>query len=88
MESTGRKFRELLRIIITRVLDDAFPHFECEVEATKGSIALLEVLDDAQGVQVVIEEEPVGSHGGVERFLSGMTERRMAEIMHQRQRLS
>ena len=69
------------------MLDDAFAHLEGEVQAAKGGVALLEVLHDAQGVQVVIEEKPVGAHGGVESFLSGVAEWRMAEIMHQRQRL-
>jgi hypothetical protein len=37
-------------------------------------------------MQIVIEEEAVGAHGGVEGLFSGVTERRMAEIVNQRQR--
>jgi hypothetical protein len=38
-------------------------------------------------MQVVIEEEPVLAHDGIERFLSGMPEGWMPEVVHQGQRL-
>jgi len=37
------------------MLDDAFADFESQVESAKGGVALFEVGDDAQGVQVVVE---------------------------------
>ena len=48
---------------------------------------MLEILDNAQRVQVVIEVAAVRAHGGVESVLAGMPERRMADIVRQRQRL-
>ena len=44
------------RIVGTRVLDDAFTHFESEIQSSKGSVALLEIFHNAQRVQVVIEK--------------------------------
>ena len=76
----------LRRVVVARVFDDAFAHFEGQVQAAKGGVALFEIFHDAQGVQVVVEEESVGAHGGVERFFAGVAERRMAEVMHQRKR--
>jgi hypothetical protein len=37
-------------------------------------------------VQIVIEKEAVGAHGGIESFFACMPERRMAEIVNERQR--
>jgi len=68
------------------MLDDAFAHFEGKIQSAKGGVALLEIFDDAQGVQVVVEEQAVGAHGGVQGFFARVTERRMAEIMHQCER--
>ena len=41
--------------------------------------------DDAQGLGVVVEAA-MGLQAGIERPLAGMAERRMAEVMRQRQR--
>ena len=38
-----------------RVLDDALAHAEGQVESAEGGVALLEILHDAQRMQVVIE---------------------------------
>jgi len=38
------------------VFDDAFTHFESQVEPAKGGIALFEIFHDAQRVQIVVEE--------------------------------
>jgi hypothetical protein len=45
------------------------------------SVALLEVLDDPKGVQVVVEAQAVFAHGRVERPLAGVTERRMGDVV-------
>ena len=47
--------------VVAGVLDDAFADAEGEVEAAVGGVALLEVLDDAEGVQVVVEAEAVAA---------------------------
>ncbi len=67
-----------------RVLDDAFADFEGQVQAAEGGVALFEVFDDAEGVQIVVEEEAVLAHGGVEGFLAGMAEGRVADVVDQR----
>src|SRR5579863_5408899 len=74
------------RVIVMGVFDDAFAHFESQVEAAEGGVALLEILDDAEGVEVVVEEKAVGAHGGVERLFAGVAEGRMAEVVDQGER--
>ena len=37
-------------------------------------------------MQIVVEEKSVLAHGGVERFFAGVAERRMADVVDQRQR--
>jgi len=68
------------------VLDDAFPHCEGEVQAAKGRVAVLKPGDDAQRVQVVIEGHPVGAQGLVQSLFAGVSEGRVANVVHQRQR--
>src|ERR1700692_229824 len=75
-------------VVIAGVLDDAFADFEGQVQATKGCIALFEILYDTKGVQVVVEGQAVGAHGGVERFFSRVAEGRMAEVVDQGERFS
>ena len=48
--------------IIARMLHDAFANFKGQIEAGKIHIALLEMLDDAQGVEIVIEAAAMGAH--------------------------
>src|ERR1700688_119091 len=81
------KFRMLRRVVIARVLDNAFANFEGQVQAAKGGVALFEILHDAKGVQVVVKKQVVGAHGGVEGFFAGVAEGGMAEIVDQRQGL-
>ena len=42
-----------------RVLHDAFPHREGEVQSAKLEMPIFEMLDDAQRVQIVIEAQPL-----------------------------
>ena len=87
VEQILRQFRMLRRIVIARVFDDALADLEGQVQSAEGGVALLEIFHDAQGVQIVVEEQAVLAHGGVERLFAGVTKGRMAEVMHQRQRL-
>ena len=57
-----------------------------EVEAVEVGVAALEFGDDAQRVAVVVEAA-VGRHAGVERVLAGVAERRVAEVVAERDRL-
>ena len=71
-------------IVWRAVARETAPHRAGEIQAAEGGVALLEILDDAQRVQVVIEKGAAGAHGGVERFLAGVAEGRMAEVMDER----
>src|ERR1035437_2759132 len=74
-------------VVIVRMLNDALAHFEGKIQPAKRRVTEFEVFDNAERVQVVIEREPVLTHGGVERLFSGVAERRMAEVVNQGQRL-
>src|SRR5712692_672158 len=63
------------------MLDDAFTHLKREIETGKIEIALLEMLDDSQSVEIVIERATVGTHQFVQLALPGMPKRRMADVM-------
>src|SRR5207244_3372692 len=71
---------------IAGMFDDPFADFECQVQARKASVALLERLDDAQRMQIVIETVAEAPHLEIELFLAGVRERRMADIMRQSER--
>jgi hypothetical protein len=71
--------------VISRVFNDAFADFKCQIQAVETDVTMLEVLHDAEGVQVVIEAAAVGTHQLVEFSFTGMAEGRMANIVHQGQ---
>src|ERR1700682_2013590 len=56
------KLRKFRAGIIARMLDDALAHFAGEIQARKIEIALFELLDDAQRVEIVIEMAAVRAH--------------------------
>ena len=68
------------------VLEDAFARLEREVEAVESAVALLELVDHAQRLQVVLEPA-VLLHALVQRVLSGVAERRVPEVVRQGDRL-
>ena len=68
------------------VLDQAFERFPGQVEAVEGRVAALQRRHHPQGLGVVIEAAE-GAQAIVERALAGMAERRMTEVVGQRQRL-
>ncbi len=67
--------------VVAGVLDDAFADGEGEVEAAVGGVALLEVLADAEGVEVVVEAEAVALEAVVEGALAGVAEGRVADVV-------
>ena len=77
---------ELAGVAQRAVLEDAFAAFEGEVEPGKLRVALLELIHHAQRLQVVLEAAVV-AHAVVERVLAGVTERRVAEVVRQADRL-
>src|SRR3979490_1743236 len=48
--------------IVPRMLDDALANFKSEIQTWKIKIALFELLNDAQRVQIVIEKTAVHAH--------------------------
>ena len=67
------------------VLDQAFERFPGQVQAVEAGIAALERGHDAQRLRIMIEAAE-SREAVVERALAGMAERRMAEIVRERQR--
>jgi hypothetical protein len=66
------------------MLDNSFAHFERQIQAAKSRVALLEVFHNAQSMKIVVEEESVLAHRGIESFFSRVSEWRMADVVHQR----
>src|SRR6266404_4472905 len=81
IEEVFGKLRKFRCGIVARVFDDAFANFKTEIQAGKIEVALFELLDDAQRVQIVIEMAAVRAHQFVELSLAGMPERRMADVV-------
>src|SRR2546425_134796 len=48
--------------IIVRMLDDPFTNFKREIQAGKIEVALFELFDDTERVQIVIETTAVRAH--------------------------
>src|SRR5215469_3560055 len=69
------------------MLDDSFAHFKCQVKTVETDIAVLEMLHNAQCVQVMIEAAAMLAHQFVELSFARVPERRVANVVHQRQRL-
>ena len=67
------------------VLDEPRQRRLGQIKAVEVGVAALEFGDDAQSLAVVVEAAVLG-HAGVERVLAGMPERRMAEIVAERDR--
>ena len=69
------------------MLDDPFAHAQGQVETAKAGIPVLKPGNDAQGVEVVVKSQPMGSKSVVERLFSGVAKGRMADVVRQCQRL-
>ena len=68
------------------MLRDALERLPGEIETVELGVAMLELGQHAQSLVVMAEAAEFGHHL-VERFLAGMAERRVAEIVGQSQRL-
>ena len=79
-----RKFR---RGIVPRMFDDSLAHLKREIQTREIEIALLELLDDPQRVEIVVEAVAVLAHARIEPAFAGVAERRMPDIVDQRERL-
>ena len=74
-------------VVVARVLDDALTNAKRQVEPAMRGVPLLEVLDDAQRMEVVVEATPVAGKAAVQRALTGVPKGRMTDIVNQRKRL-
>src|SRR5712664_2536951 len=83
IEKVFGKLRKFRAGIIARMLDDALAHFEGEIQSGKIEIALFELFDDAQRVQIVIEIATVRAHQFVKLSLAGVAEGRMANVVNE-----
>ena len=64
------------------VLEDAFARLEAQVQAIVVGVAVLQLIDHAQALQVVLEAA-VRGHAVVERVLPGVAEGRVAEVVRE-----
>ncbi len=87
VEQVVGEFGEFRRGVFAGVLDDALAHLKSEVQPGKVQVALFELLDDAQRVEVVVEAVAVRAQQLVQASLAGVAERRVADVVHQRQGL-
>ena len=78
---------KLVRIVERTVLEDALSRFERQVEPVEAAVAFLEQVDDAQRLQVVLEAA-VLAHAFVERVLARVAERRVPEVVRERDGLA
>src|ERR1039457_453214 len=67
------------------MLDHAFADFKAQIQPGKSGVTLFEALDDPEGVQVVVESLAEARHLAIQRFLSGMGERGVPDIVGQSQ---
>ena len=74
------------RLEVAGMFGHAFTDFKGQVEAWEAGIALLEFLDDAQRVNVVIEPLTEAAHLPVQLLFAGVSKRRMTDVMDQSQR--
>jgi len=77
------ELREIRSGIVARMFDDALANLKREIQPGKIQIAMLELLDDAKRVQVVIETAAVGAHQFVELAFAGVAKRRVADIVNE-----
>src|SRR6185437_857635 len=70
----------------TVVLDHPFQRFPGQIKAVEVRITVFEEGHDPQRLRVVVEAA-IWTEAEVQRPFAGVAERRMAEIMRQRQRL-
>lgn len=78
---------QLARMRGRAMLQDAFAGLEAQVQAVELGVALFQFVDHAQALQIVLEAARLRrqlAHAGVELVLPGMAERRVPQIMRQR----
>src|SRR5262245_24254067 len=69
------------------VLHQSLKRFPSEIESVKFDVAMFKACHQSQRLSVVVEAAKL-LHAPIERCFTGMAERRMTEVVRQRQRLS
>jgi len=77
---------ELARLAQRAVLEDPLAAFERQIEPTEIRVAVLELVDHPQRLQIVLEAA-IGAHASVQRVLPGMAERCVPQIVRKADRL-
>src|SRR5438270_479742 len=63
------------------MLDNAFAHLKCEIQAGEAGVAVLEMLHNSERMEVVIEALSKAAHLPVQLLFSGVGEWRMTDIV-------
>src|SRR6185437_2217275 len=74
-------------VVIARVLDDSLARCQRQVQTSMPRVALLEVLYNSQRMQIVIEPQSIPLQASIERAFAGVSERWVAYVVRQCQRL-
>ncbi len=85
LEEAFADVAELARVLERAVLQDSLARLEGEVQPAEARVALLELVDHAQRLQVVLEAAEL-AHAIVERVLPRVAERRVAEVVREADR--
>jgi hypothetical protein len=80
LEKATSDFTELPSRRRGAMLEDARARLEHQIQTIESSVALLQLVDDAQGLEVMLESV-MFYHAFVECILTGMTEGRMSKIV-------
>jgi hypothetical protein len=83
LDEAPAKLAQLVRLFRRAMLENAFARLVGQVEAVEGAIALLQQIDGAQALQVVLEAAML-PHASIQRILPGVAEWRMAQVVGQR----
>ena len=67
------------------MLEQTFARLERQVQSAERRVSLLEMLDDAQRVAVVVEARPIAAHFPIQSLFAGMAERRVPQVVGQSQ---
>src|ERR1700733_2241784 len=86
VEKIFGELRMRVRAVVARVFDDALANAKREIESAMRGIPLLEVLDDSQGMKIVVEAAAVTAQAAVESALSRVAKGWMADIVNQCER--
>ena len=87
VEQILSQFRMLFDVVVTRVFDDAFANTERQIKSAVRGVTLFKVLDDAKGMEVMVEAPPMTSEATIQRSLPRVSEGWMTDVVNQCKRL-